>query len=557
MAHSNIDALKDQLLFIPLGGSNEIGMNLNLYHLDGKWLMIDLGIGFADDYLPGIEVILPDMDFIAERRKDLLGLVLTHAHEDHIGAVPYLWDELKCPVYATPFTASVLRYKLAGEGLSPHSIPVTEVNPGQTLDLGPFTLDFVPLTHSIPEMQALALRTRHGTVLHTGDWKLDDAPMVGPVSDEASLRRYGDEGVLAMICDSTNVFVEGRSGSESGVRDALVKTIAECKGRAIVTTFASNIARVESIMEAAHQAGRHVVLAGRSLFRVTQAAREAGYLKNIPEAISDKEAAGLPVDKVMILCTGGQGEPRAALSKLVQGNHPILRIGAGDTVIFSTRVIPGNETRVRWLKNMLIRSGLNIITDAEAGIHVSGHPAREELQQMYQMVRPQIAVPVHGEAAHLHEHAKFAETMQVPEVVVGYNGAVIHLSKGEARIVDTVHSGYIAMDGTSMIPVNSPVIRMRRKLRDDGNITVSLVIDQGKRLLSAPQITAPGSLDTQEDEALRHALEEDIARVFDGPLNRKATLHSLSEKVRNVIRKRVQEELGKKPVLEVHLHQIQ
>jgi ribonuclease J len=557
MAQHTLDTLKDQLLFVPLGGSNEIGMNLNLYHLDGKWLMVDLGIGFADDYLPGIEVILPDIDFIAERRKDLLGLVLTHAHEDHIGAVSYLWDELKCPVYATPFTASVLRYKLAGEGLSPRSIPVTEVNAGDTLELGPFGLDFISLTHSIPEMQAIAIRTRHGTVMHTGDWKLDDAPLVGPVTDEAALKRYGDEGVLAMVCDSTNVFVEGRSGSESGVRDALVSSIAGCKGRVIVTTFASNIARVESVMKAAQAAGRHVVLAGRSLFRVVEAAREAGYLKGVPDPLSDKEAAGLPHDQILILCTGGQGEPRAALTKLVQGNHPVLRVAAGDTVIFSTRVIPGNETRVRWLKNQLVRHGLHIITDKDADVHVSGHPAREELRQMYQLVRPQVAIPVHGEAAHLAEHAKFAREMQVPEVVVGYNGAVMHLCKGQSRIVDEVHSGYIAMDGTSMIPVNSPVIRMRRKLRDEGNITISLVVDDTKRLLSAPQITAPGSLDSQEDEALRHALEEDVSRVFDSANLRKATVHSLTEKVRNVVRKRVQEELGKRPVLEVHLHQIQ
>jgi ribonuclease J len=557
MASTHLDAYKDQLLFLPLGGSNEIGMNVNLYHLDGKWLMVDLGIGFADDYLPGVEILLPDLDFIAERRKDLLGLVLTHAHEDHIGAVAYLWDELQCPIYATPFTASVVKYKLQGEGISPRSIPIKEVNLGDKLELGPFSLDFISLTHSIPEMQAVAIKTRHGTVMHTGDWKLDDAPLVGPVTDEAALTRYGDEGVLAMVCDSTNVFVEGRSGSEEGVRDALVQTIAECKGRAIVTTFASNIARVESVLRAAQGAGRHVVLAGRSLFRVVEAAREAGYLKDVPDPIADKDAAGLPPHKMLILCTGGQGEPRATLTKLVQGSHPILRVGAGDTVIFSTRVIPGNETRVRWLKNQLIRSGLEIITDKEAGVHVSGHPARDELKQMYQMVRPQIAIPVHGEAAHLAEHAKFAHAMQVPEVVVGYNGAVIHLSKGNARIVDVVHSGYIAMDGTSMIPVNSPVIRMRRKLRDEGNITISLVIDDAKRLLSAPQITAPGSLDTQEDEALRHVLEEDITRIFDGHHNRKATLHSLSEKVRSVVRKRIQEELGKKPVLEVHLHQIQ
>ena len=553
---SPLDTLKDQLLFLPLGGSNEIGMNLNLYQLDGKWLAIDLGIGFADDHLPGIDVVLPDVEFLAERRKNLLGLVITHAHEDHIGAVAYLWDELKCPVYATKFAAEVLRSKLKGEGFAANAVPIIEIAPGRELDLGPFRLDFIPMAHSIPEMQAIAIKTRYGTVIHTGDWKFDPEPLVGPVSDTEALRRYGDEGVLAMVCDSTNIFVEGTSGSEGDVRKELAKVIAECKERVIITTFASNIARVESIMLAAQASGRKVVLAGRSLFRMTEAARQCGYMKNVPEPIGDKEAAGLPRHKVVIICTGGQGEARAALSKLTQGAHPTLRIAAGDTVIFSTRVIPGNESKVRWIKNNLVLQGLDLITADDADIHVSGHPARDEMDRIYDLVRPRIAIPVHGEAGHLREHAAFAAAKGVKETVIGNNGTAILLSAGEARVVDDIPSGYIAVDGSSLIPINSPVIRARRKLRDDGNITVSVVFDAEKRLASAPQITAPGSLDSMEDEALRHALEEDIIRLFDQMNSKKATLHNIADKVRSILRKRIQEELGKKPVIEVHLHQI-
>jgi ribonuclease J len=550
----NLKAYHDQLLFVPLGGTNEIGMNLNLYHYQGKWIMIDMGIGFADDYLPGVDVILPDIEFLADIRENLLALVLTHAHEDHLGAVPYLWDELHCPVYATPFTASVLKGKLAGEGVRLKQ-PINEVELGSQLDLGPFSLDFIALTHSIPEMQAIAIRTDKGVVMHTGDWKLDASPQVGPVSDEDALRRYGDEGVLAMVCDSTNVFVEGESGSEEGVRAALHKVIAGCSQRVVVTTFASNIARVESIIKAGVAAGRKIVLAGRSLRRVIDAAQESGYLKDVPDFVSDKEAAGLSPQKLLILCTGCQGESRAALSRMVQGSHPCLRLATGDTVIFSSRVIPGNETRVRWLYNQMVLQGIQIITDKVADIHVSGHPARDELKRMYDLVRPRIAVPTHGEAGHIREHAAFATSMGVKQVVRARNGSVVVLDAEDAGVVDTVHSGYLAVDGTSIISVNSHVIRARRKLREDGNLTVSLVMDKEGGLLTRPQISAPGCLDAEEDEALIAELQDDVADAV-ASLGKCAKLTAIKDKARSALRKTISKELGKRPVLEVHIHQV-
>lgn len=550
----NLKAYHDQLLFVPLGGTNEIGMNLNLYHYQGKWIMIDMGIGFADDYLPGVDVVLPDVEFLADIRDNLLALVLTHAHEDHLGAVPYLWDEIHCPIYATPFTAAVLKAKLAAEGLRLRQ-PIHEVELGSALNLAPFSLDMIGLTHSIPEMQAIAIRTDKGVVMHTGDWKFDDAPQVGAVSDESALKRYGDEGVLAMVCDSTNVFVDGQSGSEEGVRTALFEVVAGCKQRVVVTTFASNIARVESIIKAGVAAGRKIVLAGRSLRRVIDAAQESGYLQDAPEFLSDKEAAGMSPDKLLILSTGCQGESRAALTRMVQGSHPTLRLASGDTVIFSSRVIPGNETRIRWLMNQMVLQGIQIITDKAADIHVSGHPARDELKKMYELVRPRVAVPTHGEAAHIREHAAFARSMGVKEVVQARNGSVVLLSADDAAVVDTVQSGYLAVDGTSIISLNSPVIRTRRKLRDDGNITVSLVMDKDGGLVTRPQISAPGCLDAEEDEALLSELQDEVAEAVEN-LGRRAKLTAIKDKARSALRKTISKELGKRPVLEVHIHHI-
>ncbi|MDE3060627.1 MAG: ribonuclease J, partial [Pseudomonadota bacterium] len=499
---------KNDLLFVPLGGSNEIGMNLNLYTIGGKWLMVDCGIGFATDYLPGVEIVVPDISFIAERKNDLLGLVLTHAHEDHLGAVPYLWRELECPIYATPFTAAFLSSKISemGPGKKPKII---DVKPGGRIDIGPFAMELIELTHSIPEMQAVAISTEQGVVMHTGDWKFDAAPQIGPVSNYDVLTRYGDGKVLAMVCDSTNVFVEGESGSEGEVREHLVQLIAQCKQRVVVTTFASNLARVSTIIQAAQEAGRVVALAGRSLWRVTDAAKESGYLPTQMEFADEKEVMNLPKQDVLVLCTGCQGEPRAALTRIAKGEHPNIRLTPGDTVIFSSRKIPGNEMKINWINNRLVEKGIEIITDRDYYIHVSGHPAREELKRMYEMVRPHIAVPTHGEPQHLHEHAKLARSLGVRETVEAHNGAVVLLKDGEAGVIGKVKSGYIAIDGSSLIPTDSDIIRTRRKLRDDGALFVSVVLGKNGELKSV-KIAAPGLLDEKEDKEL---IQEWVAEV--------------------------------------------
>ncbi|MFN7452798.1 MAG: ribonuclease J [Alphaproteobacteria bacterium] len=541
----------DELLFVPLGGANEIGMNLNLYRYQGKWLMIDLGIGFADDFLPGIEIIVPKLDGFLPYKKDLLGLVLTHAHEDHLGAVPYLWSELGCPVYATPFTANLMRMKMAEEGLKGKA-KIIEVEAGKDYPLGPFTLEMIPITHSIPEMHAVAVRTKAGTVMHTGDWKLDANPMVGVTTDEATLAKYGDEGVLAMVCDSTNVFVEGESGSESDVRTSLMQIISECNERVVVTTFASNVARLESIIYAAVGAGRAVALAGRSLWRIVDAAQEAGYLKDVPPFLSDSEGMKLPRNRVAFICTGCQGESRAALSKIARGEHPAIRLTPGDTVIFSSRTIPGNEGKIGWIHNKLVDLGLEVINDHSGFTHVSGHPARMELERMYQLVRPQIAVPVHGERRHIHEHALLAKQLQVKETVEPYNGAIIRLEVGRAEVIGKMTSGYLAIDGTSFVDTESPVIRTRRKIRDDGFISVSLVVDKQSRLKSPPKFSAPGSLDPGSDKEIFVAMREEIETIVEkgGKIDR------MEEAIRNAIRRILRDELGKKPVLDVQLHQV-
>lgn len=551
----NFKDYSDELLFVPLGGSNEIGMNLNLYGYKGKWLMVDLGIGFADAHFPGVEVLLPDIQFIVERKKDLLGIVLTHAHEDHLGAVPYLWDELQCPVYATPFTSAVLKAKLTDEGINLR-IPVKEVQPGQKIALGPFEFEMIPLTHSIPEMQAIALRTDKGVVMHTGDWKLDPDPLVGPVTDEATLKKYGDEGVLAMVCDSTNVFVDGESGSEGGVREHLSQIIAQCKNRVVVTTFASNIARIETIIRAAETAGRRVALAGRSLRRVTTAAKESGYLQDTLPLLSEREINEYAKDKILIICTGCQGEPLAALSKVARGEHPNIRLTPNDTVIFSSRKIPGNETRVAYLYNALTRMGIELITAKRHHVHVSGHPARGELTRMYELVRPQIAVPTHGEARHIHEQALLAKSLNVPETVEARNGSVILLAAGKAKEIGTVPAGYTAVDGNTFISSESPILKMRRRIRDEGCCVISLVLDkQTNELLSAPRISAPGSLDANDDRDLIQAMAEAVEEALSR-LGRKDGPERIDEAVRKAVRKITRDELGKKPVLDIHVFKV-
>ena len=434
----------EELLFVPLGGAGEIGMNLNLYGLgrpgEEAWLMVDLGITFGDGTTPGVDVILPDPAFITDRRDRLAGLVLTHAHEDHLGAVPYLWPRLRCPIYATPFTAAVLRRKLSEADLE-RAVPITEVPLGGRFQVGPFEIELITLTHSIPEPNAVAIRTPLGTVLHTGDWKFDPDPVIGPTADEAALSRLGDDGVLALVGDSTNALVPGTAGSEGDLLETLTEIIKGGPARVAVACFASNLARLETIAAAAAANDRDVVLAGRSLRRIEAAARETGYLTDVRPFVDEANAGFIPKDKVVIICTGSQGEPRAALSRIAAGNHPNVTLETGDRIIFSSRVIPGNEVSVGHLQNRLAQIGVEIITWKDAPVHVSGHPARDELARMYALTRPRVAVPVHGEARHLIEHARLARACQVPHAIVAENGTVVRLAPGEAAAVDTVPVG--------------------------------------------------------------------------------------------------------------------
>ncbi|MGH6997358.1 MAG: ribonuclease J, partial [Phenylobacterium sp.] len=441
---------QDELVFLPLGGSNEIGMNFNLYGYGPaharKWIVVDLGVTFGDQTTPGVEIILPDPEFILEHAKNIIGIVLTHAHEDHIGAVSWLWPQLRAPLYATPFTAFLLREKLR-ENEDCADAEITEIPLSGTIQLGPFEVELITLTHSIPEPNGLAIRTPLGTVLHTGDWKIDPDPVLGSVTDEAAIQKLGDDGVLAMVCDSTNVFVDGESGSEADVKEALAGLIGGLSGKVAVACFASNVARMDSVIRAAEAADRSVCLVGRSMHRMAAAAKSVGLLEGVREFLSEQQAASMPENEVLFLCTGSQGEPRAALSRIADGSHPHVKLGAGDACVFSSRVIPGNEIPIRNLQNRLADRGVRLYTERDhPGIHVSGHPCRDELAQMYNWARPQIAVPTHGERRHLLEHAAFAKDLQVPQSIAPRNGDMVRLAPGRAEIIDEVPAGRIYVD---------------------------------------------------------------------------------------------------------------
>lgn len=537
------------LVFLPLGGSGEIGMNLNLYGFGPPeardWIICDCGVTFGEEEAaPGIDLILPDPAFIVERRERLLGLVLTHGHEDHIGAVPHLWPSLRCPVYATPFTAALVRRKLDEAGLG-REVRLTTVPLGGHLDLGPFALDFISLTHSIPEPNALAIRTPLGTVLHTGDWKLDPEPLVGGLVDEDALRALGREGVLAMICDSTNVFQEGHSGSEEEVRESLTALMGGLSGRIAVTAFASNVARVETIARAAAAHGRHPVLVGRSMHRIVEVARETGYLAGLPPILREEEGAWLAPDKVCYICTGSQGEPRAALMRIAEGSHPHLALDPGDTVIFSSRIIPGNERAIFRLQNLLAERGVRIITERDHFVHVSGHPYRDELRSMYNWVRPKIAVPVHGEMRHLLEHADLAKSLQVPETVVAPNGSVVQLAPGAAHIVAQVPAGRLYLDGEVLIPERSGAVQDRRRISAAGYVGVVLVVDRADVLAAPPSVIVRGLPEQEEGQ-----VEGEIAVAVEDAWEE---AQGSEEAVRRAARRAARLLTGKKPLVELRV----
>ena len=539
---------RDELVFLPLGGSGEIGMNLNLYGYGPperrKWLMVDLGITFGDEMIPGVDVVMPDIRYIVERRKDLLGVVLTHAHEDHIGAVPHLWPVLRCPIFATPFTAHLVRAKLDEYDIN---ATVTEIPLNGRFDLGPFGIELITLTHSIPEPNAVAIRTPLGTILNTGDWKIDPAPMLGEVTDEEALRRLGDDGVLAMTCDSTNVFQPGRAGSEGEVREALTKLIKEHPGRRIaVTAFASNVARLETVALAAHDAGRSVALVGRSMRRMVAAAQATGYLKGLPSFVNEEEAGMIPPENAVYLCTGSQGEQGSALARIAAGEHRSAPLESCDVVIFSSRVIPGNEKKVGALQNALAARGVEIVTDQDHLVHVSGHPCRDELADMYRWVRPRIAIPVHGELRHMMEHKRFALSLQVPEAFVAPNGSMLKLAPGEPGIIDEAPSGRIHLDGKVPVAEGDGLAKARRSLGFAGFAGVTVIVDKKGRAATSPALIADGVPETVVAAMRSAATDAAYSGRFDDD-------EEAAERIRRAVRREAQSAWGKRPVVRVEI----
>jgi ribonuclease J len=544
------------LYFVPLGGAGEIGMNLNVYGYADDWLIIDCGVTFGDDSQPGLEVVMPDPGFIVERRDRLLGIVATHAHEDHIGAIPYLWTQLRCPVWATAFTASLLRAKLAEVGLA-DQVRINIVPLSGRFRIGPFDLELITLTHSIPEPNAIALRTPVGTVLHTGDWKLDPDPLIGPTADESALRRVGDEGVLALIGDSTNALRPGASGSEADLRRSLIDLIGRYDARVAVACFASNVARLETIARAAAVYGREVALVGRSLWRIDKAARENGYLADLPRFLTEDEAGYIPRDRIVLICTGSQGELRSALARIARDDHPHIVLETGDVVIFSSRIIPGNEKAINRLQNGLVRLGIEIVTEEDHFVHVSGHPARDELVRMYQMVRPKIAIPVHGEARHLIAHAQLADECQVQQPLVIQNGDVVRLAPTGASIVDEVVVGRLASDGKGLLPLGGTALKDRRRVTFNGTAVATLVLDRHSRLVAPPTLSVIGVVEPAAAEAAAPVLRTAVERALnDLAAGLRRDDEAVRDTIRRVLRQVLNERFGKRPLVEVHVVRI-
>ncbi|HWB51943.1 MAG TPA: ribonuclease J [Stellaceae bacterium] len=541
------------LYFVPLGGSGEIGMNLNLYAYRDQWLMLDCGVTFGEEEHAGVDVIMPDPAFIVERKNKLLGIVATHGHEDHIGAIPYLWPQLQCPIWATPFTASLLRMKLEEAGLAGRA-KINIVPMSGRFAIGPFDLELVTLTHSIPEPNAVAIRTPVGTVLHTGDWKLDPDPLIGEVTDEAGLTRIGDEGVIAMVGDSTNALVEGSSRSEAELREALTELVGRYSGRVAVACFASNVARLSTIAHAAHAHGRDVALIGRSLWRMDKAARENGYLADVPRFLTEEEAGYVPSDRIVLICTGSQGEPRAALSRIARDDHPHIVLDEGDVVIFSSRIIPGNEKAISRLHNGLIRQGVEIVTTDDHFVHVSGHPARAELVRMYQMVRPRVAIPVHGEARHLQGHAQLALDCQVGDALIIENGDVVRLDAQGAEVAGQVHAGRIASDGRRLLPLDGAALRQRRRVGNQGGLVATVIVDRFGSLAAPPQVAMIGLVETSDADEMSARLRDTVTAAVESlPKGVRRDDGAVKDAANRALRKAINERIGKRALIEVQL----
>ena len=552
-------AKPDELVFAPLGGVGEIGMNLSIYGLGNRqqrsWLAVDLGVSFGDEeHLPGIDLIMPDISFLEKERKNLMGLVLTHAHEDHFGAIIDLWPKLKCPIYATQFSAALFEAKLAAERNAP-KIPVTVVPSGGRVDIGPFNVEFIPVAHSIPESHALAIHTSAGIVLHTGDWKIDPTPIIGRPTDERRLRELGDEGVLALIGDSTNAVRDGRSPSEAEVARTITELVKAAKGRVAVTTFASNVARLKAVADAARAADREVVVVGRAMERVSQVARETGYLDGVQNFRSTDVYGHLPQDKVLALCTGSQGEARAALARIANDDHPEITLNRGDCVIFSSRTIPGNEKAVGAIINNLILQGVEVITDRDHLVHVSGHPRRDELRDMISWVKPQLLIPVHGEALHLHEHAKLARAAGVPRVLVIRNGDLVKLGPGDPGVIGEVPSGRLYKDGTILEDSKSRAVVERRRMAFSGCAFVAFAMNAQGELVDDPEVDLVGIPEkNRAGEPFDDIVFDAVVSTIEGlPKARRRDPDALAESVRRAVRSVINEHWGKKPPCLVHV----
>ncbi|MFZ9152348.1 MAG: ribonuclease J [Candidatus Fonsibacter ubiquis] len=547
-----------ELVYCSLGGAGEIGMNLNLFGYgkpgEYKWIIVDIGVTFSDDNIPGIEVILPNPEFIADQKENLLGIVLTHAHEDHVGAIAHLWPMLECPIYATPFTAAIVREKFKELKINIGS-HLKIVKLGGNVKLGAFDIDYVTLTHSILEPNGLAITTPEGVVLHTADWKIDDDPLIGEKTDIKKLTEIGKKGVLAMVCDSTNIFNLGSSGSESLVRTGLFTVLEKMKNRIVITSFASNVARMETVFKVAEKIGRQVCLVGRSMNRIYQLARQCNYLQDIKVPIDVRDSKKIPKNKIVFLCTGSQGEQRAALARIANGTHPDLQLEKDDNVIFSSRIIPGNEKRLFKIFNDFSKNDINVLSEENSMIHVSGHPAREDLKKMYNWIKPKILIPVHGEQRHMAEHINFAKEMGVKFPIKVSNGEIIRLSPGEPKVIDKVTWGRVYLDGKVLIDNDSPVLKERRNMAANGYMEITVLISKNGQIKNNPVITIKGVPLIDEDASeIEYDLEDivmDTCKTFN--LNNSKQEKNLIDTLKGNCRKLINDKSGKKPLVNINL----
>ena len=551
---------KEELLFCPLGGSGEIGMNMNLYAYgkedNQKWIIVDLGVTFADDSIPGIDLIMPDPGFIIDKKEDLLGIVLTHAHEDHIGAVAHIWPELKCKLYATPFTAALITEKFKEKKIDVN--PYLKIVPlNSKIKLGEFEIDFVTLTHSILEPNGLSIKTPLGTILHTGDWKIDPNPLIGNKIDEDKLKKIGNKGVSAMICDSTNIFSPGRAGSESDVRDSLLRIMELKTKRILVTSFASNVARMESIFYCAKKTGRSICLVGRSMHRIFKAAKKCGYLKGLIDPIEPRNATKVAKNKILYLATGSQGEPMGAMSRIVNGSHQEVFLEEGDCVIFSSKIIPGNEKKLYNLQNQIVRNNIEIISEENAFVHVSGHPNRDDLKDMYKWVKPKSVIPVHGEHRHMQEHVNFAKEMQVPKTLLIENGDIIKLLPGDApKIIDKAPSGRVYLDGSINVETDAQSVKDRKNLSINGYLEITLLVSNNGKI-KKPIISYRGIPEKENSEHFIFDMEDEIFSICKTfSLDSKNQQKNLIETIKQNCRRIVREKTGKKPFTNINIARI-